>query len=662
MKLFIRSLLIVLGLVGLLVFVSSAAATSGPSERIQAFSSHIVVHPNGSVTVTETIKVWAEGREIRRGILRDFPTTYKDRYGNRVRVGFDVQKVLRDGQHERYRVESLANGKRIRIGQKRVFLSRGEHTYVIKYRTDRQVGFFDTFDELYWNATGTEWTFPIDWAQAVIELPPGASVVQTSAYTGPFGAKGTNYRESWDSYGRVVFTTKRPLGVKEGLTIAVAWDKGFVAQPILGRATYFFRNKRATYFFRHTLPAFLGPLWLAILVGYYLVVWNRVGRGPEKGVIIPIFEPPPSFSPAATRFLMRLGFDNKAFTAAVVDMAVKGHLTIAENNGDYTLIKRFQDKAPLSSGERKISNSLFPNIHSYALKLENQNHSIISKARDALEYALNAELTQVYFLTSWRYLIWGLILTALALPSVVLASPVIKANFPLIAVVVVVCSVMTVYLFRKWKMADRGLIELLGALGAIVGVLFCFFVMFMFMKVNWSERNFHYASPAFFLLRVMTHGGGFFFLGIVLTNVFFFYWLKVPTLKGRRVMDQIEGFKLYLSVAEKERLEILHPAEKTPELYEKYLPYALALDVENEWSEQFAEVLAQAQVESRTYSPTWYSGSSWGSLSPSSFSDTLGSSFADAISSASIPPGSSSWSGGGGFSGGGGGGGGGSGW
>ena len=145
-------------------------------------------------------------------------------------------------------------------------------------------------------------------------------------------------------------------------------------------------------------------------------------------------------------------------------------------------------------------------------------------------------------------------------------------------------------------------------------------------------------------------------------NALFYRLLKAPTQSGRKIMDQIEGFKLYLSVAEKERLNLLNPPEKTPELFERYLPYALALDVENAWSEQFAEVLARAGTESQPYSPVWYSGSSWDSFHTSSFADSLGSSFAGAISSSSTAPGSSSGSGGGGSSGGGGGGGGGSGW
>jgi uncharacterized membrane protein len=150
------------------------------------------------------------------------------------------------------------------------------------------------------------------------------------------------------------------------------------------------------------------------------------------------------------------------------------------------------------------------------------------------------------------------------------------------------------------------------------------------------------------------------FLVLLALTPIFQHLLKAPTAGGRRLMDQIEGFKMYLSVAEKERLEVLHPPDKTPELFERYLPYALALGVEHQWSEQFADVLEQAGAE--PYQPRWYSGRSFSTEGPSGLADGLSSSLGGAISSSSTAPGSSSGSGGGGSSGGGGGGGGGSGW
>jgi len=147
------------------------------------------------------------------------------------------------------------------------------------------------------------------------------------------------------------------------------------------------------------------------------------------------------------------------------------------------------------------------------------------------------------------------------------------------------------------------------------------------------------------------------FVMVVCLSMLFYFLLRAYTVSGRRLMDQIEGFRMYLTAAEQERLELLHPPERTPELFEKYLPFALALDVENEWCEQFAEVLDKAG-----YAPDWYQGSSWRSLGSGGLSDSLGSSLSASLSASSSPPGSSSGSGGGGSSGGGGGGGGGSGW
>ena len=73
-----------------------------------------VVERNGDLTVTETIRVQAEGREIRRGILRDFPTSYSLPDGSRVEVGFEVQSVTRNGGPEDFTTERMGNGVRVR--------------------------------------------------------------------------------------------------------------------------------------------------------------------------------------------------------------------------------------------------------------------------------------------------------------------------------------------------------------------------------------------------------------------------------------------------------------------------------------------------------------------------------------------------------------------
>ncbi len=139
--------------------------------------------------------------------------------------------------------------------------------------------------------------------------------------------------------------------------------------------------------------------------------------------------------------------------------------------------------------------------------------------------------------------------------------------------------------------------------------------------------------------------------------ILFRHLLKAPTKAGQIIIDHLKGFQHYLGVAEADRLELQNPPERTPALFEQFLPYALALDVEQRWAEQFTEILA-----STDYQPGWYSGGNFHALGATAFASSLGSGFSSAIASASTAPGSSSGSGGGGSSGGGGGGGGGGGW
>jgi uncharacterized membrane protein YgcG len=634
------ALFLTLTAIMVLALVAGAAPVSAQSERILNFKSLIVVNRDASMTVTEDITVQANRQEINRGIIRDFPTTYKDRLGNTVTVGFQVKEVLRDGRPEPYHTESAANGVKIRIGQKDVFLQPGEYTYTIRYRVDRELGFFKDFDELYWNVTGNGWTFAIDRAEAVIELPAGAKILQSAAYTGYQGARGKDFTVQTEDHG-IVFKTTRRLAPKEGLTVAVAWPKGIVHEPS--------GQERVGFFLRDNVATAIGLIWLFVLLGFYLWAWFRVGRDPAKGTIIPLFAPPTGFSPAGVRFVSRMGYDDKAFAAAVVDMAVKGGVLIQEDGGDYTLVHKDAAKEALSRDEQLVTAQLFSG--SKSVKLETENHTKIKNAIDALKKNLRMELEKIYFVTNSGYLGPGVVITLLGIALVILMSrDRAAAGFGAVWLTVwtVACYFLAVTVYKRWQ-AVRG-----GGLGKVATALFTTLFALPFFAGEIAGvvmLGVAMSIPAAFNLAAM----GF-------LNALFYHLLKAPTLTGRKIMDQIEGFKLYLSVAEKERLNLLNPPEKTPALFEKYLPFALALDVENAWSEQFAEVLAKAGTETQPYSPIWYSGSSWDSFHTSRFSDSLGGSFASAISSSSTPPGSSSGSGGGGSSGGGGGGGGGSGW
>ena len=147
-----------------------------------------------------------------------------------------------------------------------------------------------------------------------------------------------------------------------------------------------------------------------------------------------------------------------------------------------------------------------------------------------------------------------------------------------------------------------------------------------------------------------------------LTMALFAIIMKRPTIRGRKLLDEMLGFKDFLEIAEKDELNLRNPPEKTPELFESFLPFALALGVDQQWSERFATILANIRgPDGGAYRPSWYNGS-WNSSNLGKTTSKLSSSLNSAISSSVSPPGSSSGGGGGGSSGGGGGGGGGGGW
>ena len=625
------------------LFLIPLVVLGGEGERITSYDALITVKPMGDMTVTETITVVSEGDQIKHGIYRDFPTRYKDQYGNRMTVAFEVQAAQKDGKPEPWWTEDMENGVRVYVGRKDVTLAPGRYAYALTYRTDRQIGFFEKHDELYWNVTGNGWAFPIEMATARVELPSGAQTLSTEGYTGPYGEKGTDFTTGQDDHGRPTFSTTKPLGAGEGLTIVVMWPKGFVREPT--------RSEKTAAFFAHNASAVAGAAGVLVLLIYYLFAWFRVGRDPGKGVIIPRYEAPKDFSPAAMRYIMRMGFDDKAFAAAVVNMAVKGYLSIdEEEDGIYTLNRKGRDYSGLSPDEARVAQQLFAD--STSLSIKSQNHATIKQAIKDLRKNLAIQYEKIYFLTNKNTLVPGLVISAMALITIViLGRSAAEAGFMTIWLSgwTTGCAMLVFVSAKAWRSA------ILGPSQRIPSLIFALFITVFALPFLAGEAfGLWVFSTATSIPAVL------FIFVIVLLNILFYHFMKAPTIKGRQVMDLIEGLKLYLSVAEKDRLNQLVPPEKAPEVFEKFLPYALALDVEQEWCEQFAHVMAQVHA-GNGYAPTWYTGNHFTDRGLTGLASSL-SAMSSSISSSSSPPGSSSGGGGGGSSGGGGGGGGGGGW
>ncbi len=285
------------------------------------------------------------------------------------------------------------------------------------------------------------------------------------------------------------------------------------------------------------------------------------------------------------------------------------------------------------------------------IDLKQRNHETIHAAMGQLKKQLTAAYFDTYFRTNRAYFWPGVLLSALVLTASAFAFRSSEAAF--MAAWVLFWSIGVIALvyvvFYVWRSVRLGSSVRYASIATAVFVtLFAlpFFAGELFGLFSFSRAT----SPWTVLV----------FCTIVFLNYFFYHLLKAPSVAGRSVMDQVEGFKMYLTATEQSRWDTLYPPDKTPGLFEKYLPYALALDVEHEWSEQFALLFSNDQQLQSTLG--WYQPGAWSGQGLSSFTSSFSSSFSSSISSASTAPGSSSGSGGGGSSGGGGGGGGGGGW
>jgi uncharacterized membrane protein YgcG len=563
----------------ILVFLSAVVAAE---EKVVSFHSDIRIAADGWMTVTETIDVNVEGRFIQRGILRDFPTDYRDRFGRKVSVPFQVLQVTRDGAPEQHVESRKSNGVSVRIGDPGSMLAHRRHTYVITYRTRYQVGFFDAHDELYWNVNGNGWTFAMDQVSASVALPAAvpAAQIAVEAYTGPFGARGRDYRaEARD--GGADFRTTRRLAAGEGLTIVFMFPKGVVLPPTL--------RDNFDRWLDDNLGEVFGAAGLLVFLAFLYWRWAQVGRDPRAGPAFPRYEAPKGLGPAAVRYIDRMEYDGLCFAAALLGLAQRGFLHIAEDRGTYEL-KRTGRTVPFTPGDVAVA-ALVPKTG--AASVSAAYDPAVATAQAGLSRTLAAEVgARMYSL-------------------------------------------------------NRGTSAMAFALGA--ATLFAMHVL-----------------DAAFIAMVVA--------GLVVFAALYVAGKLMPayTPEGRKVMDEIDGLRQYLSVAEKDDLARQQRPPRTREEFARFLPYAVALGVEKTWADAFAAVLGAAAVAAAAgeYFSSSSSSPDAPGFSSDSFTSALGG-IGNAISAASTPPasssgssdsGGSSSSSGGGSSGGGGGGGGGSGW
>lgn len=331
--------------------------TAQAATHISSFQSDIAILADGAVEITETITMVFE--EDRHGLYRDLPYRYTgagtERYTEVV-----LLEATRNGATEQFNEERNGNNLRFKIGNPAVTV-RGSQEYRLHYRISGILEGFPTYDELYWNVTGTDWQMPIRNATVRVTLPEDG-LGSLTCYAGAAGADTPCFGLAAD--GRhAEFVSGRPLNAGEGMTIAVAYAKDMVPllRPVDPAAAFI-----ANLFSLKGIALFL--LTLGLSVAFAVSRYRRFGRDIDSRrlAIVPIYEPPNNLRPAEIGLILDERADTIDISATIVDLAVRGYLTIEElpkkfwQSRDYRFTRTKKTLDQLKKYEVKLLEALLP--------------------------------------------------------------------------------------------------------------------------------------------------------------------------------------------------------------------------------------------------------------------------------------------------------------
>jgi hypothetical protein len=609
-------------------------------EEVRAFSARVEVQPDGSVEVTEEIEVFARSVRIRRGIYRDLLLRFGDHLGL-FPPEFRLIEALRDGALETATVVRGERSLRVYLGREDVLLPRGTYRYRLRYRLADQVDLHADRAELAWNVNGTGWTLPIRRLSVTVALPPGVEVLAHAFATEAQGERGRD-ATALPEAGGMRFETTRALERGENLTVFVSFPREAVAPSLRLRVLEVLEGQ----------PLLVGAAGLLLALSYFLFAWLRVGRDPRPGPIVPVYQP--ERSPAWMRFLRNRRFDTDCFVAALLSLAVKGHLVISDGLGKgFTVERRTPPPgaAAASADEAALLAALFDEGARGRLEVPTTRSVVVERvvARYRREFDGAALRRHVRLNGGW----WGIgvgLLAASELLMAALAPELLLPMFALLGAMFLGAIAWSGLGVAARRLRAGGGVAAVGeaAISALPGLPL--------------------AAVAVALLAFVVLDGGWQGAAVTATGAalaaLFHGLLPALTQEGRAAMDEIEGTLRYLTVAEAERLRFHGGAGPTPAEFEALLPYAVALDVDTAWAERFAGVLAAAAAArgEAEYHPSWYRGQRFGGARLGQLRGAVST----GLSRATAPPpsavGGRGGGGGGSSSGGGRGGGGGGGW
>lgn len=337
-----------------LVFAAAATTLAADSGwEIDRNEISLSLEPDGDLLVEEAIH--ANFHVPKHGIIRSIPVHYAVA-GHVYSLRFRLDGVT-DGADRRLRCRTSRKGNSVnlRIGDPDVTLT-GTHIYRIRYRVGRAVLWEDGRAHLRWNAVGHQWSVPTRSAQIRFTPPPGIDPdqVDSDAWTGTWGARGKDFEVLTGTGGMLVWNVDR-LRPYEGVTIGIGLPGDAVAQPPRWREALWWAAGN-----------FVWILWPAIALGC-AILWRRRGRDAAgRDSIVVRYEAPDGMGPAEIGTLLDERVDRRDLSAAIIDLAIRGHLRIEKKLPEYLdetttyIFHRGDLGDPPKRFERRLMRSLFP--------------------------------------------------------------------------------------------------------------------------------------------------------------------------------------------------------------------------------------------------------------------------------------------------------------
>lgn len=559
-----NSLFIVLSLFFLILSTNGLSATETDYfERILNFHSDIEIDTTGRVLVTEKIRINVTGESINRGIVRTIPIFRKDNKGYKQRVDINILSVERDGVVENFFTKQEEDDFAIYIGNEYGSLTPDVYEYRIVYESYGHIGFFDDYDEIYWNVTGNDWAFKIDSVSATVHVPKGSKILTNSCYTGKYGSTDSNCEYSLQGDSIVKFYGTQKLYTKEGFTVATSFTPFIIKRP----------SQYQLFWQKYNYLIILGGSIL-ILLSYFGFLFNKYPN--NKPTIIPTFNPPLGKSAGDIRYLAERIIDSKTLTATILSLAIKGVISIKSQEKNYLILKK-NEPQNLNEEEKVLYEKIFEGGAS-SINLTKDYSPIWQSAYNSTISKIKSKNNLIeYYPSRIRYFLKGLILTFFLIASSVFYLLYTHNIDSHQVIFLSILAGFTIFLSSVIYLSYESIICLIIS-------LFILFLQFIIMSDDIITKYLIIAIYVFILI-----------------NLLFWKFFKVYSKKGLELSTYLKGFKMYLKIAEKDRLNFLTPPDNTPEQFEKMLPYAVALDLEIEWAEKFAKTLKEYK-----YKPLWY--------------------------------------------------------